>query len=116
MTNGFRGVATACLLALAAPGTIAADADADINVSLDYELSVHFDEAMQTWGEDRPVGIRTQPALPLRCRWDDDTTLACALENGARAPGATRYRVDLPAFVTQDGRDRKSTRLNSSHT
>lgn len=97
MTKGFRGVVAA--LAFAFAGPVAAEVDADIG----DELVIEFDQAMQTWTDARPAAIRTHPALPMRCRWDEDTRLACAFDDGVEPRRATRYSVHLPAMTTQDG-------------
>lgn len=69
----------------------------------DAALDIDFDEAMVTWADARPSGVATMPVLPLACRWDGDTRLACRITGGARAARATRYRVDLPTLATQRG-------------
>lgn len=106
----------ACCTALAAPaaaqGSIflrpsaldAAIADAQWDRQ---GLRVDFAGAMRVWDNAAAPTVRISPAVPLQnCRWDSDTTLACAfVDEDTGTPPATRFEVELPADLqTQSGR------------
>lgn len=70
-------------------------------------LRVDFAEAMRVWDNAATPTVRITPAVALQnCRWDSDTTLACAfVDEDTGAPPATRFEVELPADLqTQSGR------------
>ena len=69
-----------------------------------HGLVVEFRDSMHTWSDS--VGksfVSLEPELPLACRWDSDTRLACSFEAEKASP-ATRYRIHLaPGLVTANG-------------
>ncbi|WP_156383507.1 alpha-2-macroglobulin family protein [Pseudoxanthomonas sp. Root65] len=99
-------VAWAWLLAgVAGPFAVqAAEPPVEADFSYD-ELQLEFAEPMRVWDNQvRRDLVRTTPALPLSCHWDDDVLLLCETEAPARPQAATRYRVDLASgLVTQQG-------------
>jgi uncharacterized protein YfaS (alpha-2-macroglobulin family) len=82
-------------------------ADPPVEADFSYrELQLEFAEPMRVWDNQvhRDV-VRTTPALPLACHWDDDVLLLCAIERPAEPRFATRYRIDLaPGLLTQQGK------------
>ncbi|HST44389.1 MAG TPA: hypothetical protein VLK29_04095, partial [Luteimonas sp.] len=95
------------LLALASAGPAAAGTRASMR---EDSVFIGFDDAMQTWSPPT-VEVGIEPALPLACRWDSDTALVCDIPKPARAPSATRFRVAVPALVTQQGSQLPAQRL-----
>ena len=95
------------LLGIAGWSFAAQAADPSVEADFSYgELQLEFAEPMRVW--DNQVvrdAVRTTPALPLACRWDDDVLLLCAIERPAEPRLATRYRIDLaPGLLTQQGK------------
>jgi uncharacterized protein YfaS (alpha-2-macroglobulin family) len=91
---------------LLACATLPAFAAPPVRVSPSYNrLKLDFDQGIQTWGNDERDDVVTlRPELPLRCHWDDDTTLLCMLPEGRRFTDATRYDVRIAAGLkTQAG-------------
>ena len=86
----------ACLLPGMAPAAIKAEMSAD-------SVHVEFDEAMETWADARPAGVLLFPAIPLTCRWTDDSALDCDFPKDHPARLASAYRLTLPAMRTQQG-------------
>ena len=59
------------------------------------------------------VSLDAQPGAPAKPNQPGGTWQRT--KDAIRSPGNESCRLDLPFFVTRDYRDRKSTRLNSSH-
>lgn len=94
--NGLWAAALCLAWPCAAAAGIKADVDRD-------SVSIDFDTAMATW-ENKPIPVRAEPALPLKCRWDDDTRIACDIVGKTvHSRLATAYRIHLPALKTQAG-------------
>ena len=110
MGNGMRHARSAAwgwLLGIAGWSFAIQAAEPPVDADFSYGgLQLEFAEPMRVW--DNQVQhdvVRTTPALPLTCHWDNDVLLLCAITPPAAPRPATRYRVDLaPGLVTQQGK------------
>lgn len=110
MGNGMRHARSAAwgwLLGMAGWSFALQAAEPPVDADFSYGgLQLEFAEPMRVWDNQvqRDV-VRTTPALPLACHWDDDVLLLCAVTTPAAPRPATRYRIDLaPGLVTQQGK------------
>lgn len=89
------GLWAGCLVQAAEPLDVEAGFSGDT-------LTIGFDAPMRILDNAvRDDLVTTVPALPWRCRFDDDITLACDTPEGTPGPtAATRYRVRLGAGLT----------------
>ena len=82
--RGRRGHRLAALLLACA--SLPAFAAPPVQVSqYSDRLNLDFAQAMRAWDNDVPAdAVSLRPSLPLRCHWDDDTTLQCVLPQGSK--------------------------------
>lgn len=101
-----KGIRRACaLIALVAASPLVMGKDGVPEVELNpQQLSMEFDDAMQTWADGPARGVRIESGPALTCRWDSDTRLVCESRTGSIARPAHAYRIQLPAFTAQSGR------------
>lgn len=109
VSRGWAALALAGALAVVAMRATAAVEPADppaprvdIEASVeDDELVLDFSEPMQILSNRIEPGLlRMRPAVgdgALRCAWEDDTRLSCAMAGDAPIPPATAYRIELAA-------------------
>lgn len=95
------------LLGMAGWSFAAQAADPTVDADFSYGgLQLEFAAPMRVWDNQvQRDAVRTTPALPLACHWNDDVLLLCAIEPPAAPRPATRYRIELaPGLLTQQGK------------
>lgn len=91
--RSFASFLLCAVITMLVPSVEAAE-QIDVDVD-DYNLEIDFPEPMRVLANTPVHEVSIVPARSLSCRWDDDTTIACAVEDEAPLPPATTLTVHI---------------------